>query len=247
MKYNRRRRYKKYKKRLGPAMVKAVKSVCQKQILKNAEMKVYSINTTAGNTVVLGAGTFFSCLDIAQGTTEITRIGNEINLHSITFRLELLHGRWQAVGYPGQNNILWRVIVFQYKQDDTVGPTDGELMKQSTANPLGTAQYCPLATRNQDYFNIYHILYDKCHMTAQQTDAGNLGTYSLYETAKYLDIRVPMKHVKRKIQYSTNTAPVYKVNNIIICFYNDADPAQFFNATYYPKVRLNETVVFTDS
>lgn len=243
-----------YKKRnrkncLKPQCKKEVYKIVEKQIKAHAEIKQLSISTAAKQLVMLGSANavFLDCMPIAGGSTALTRVANEITLRSVHIDLRFNNGTWHAAGTPGQQCVTWRVVVFQFKQDDAIVPLAVEMYKTSNANPLGTAQIGPYCTRNQDYSNIYHILYDRMFKTAASTDAGFLGSYTLYESDKVIQIKVPLKYAKKKIQFNTATAPIYGINKIYMFVTNDADPAQFFGDGNKPYFYGNNTVTFTDS
>lgn len=199
----------KKKRKLAKSTVTAVKNIVKNEIKKEVEYKQYAAATTGvvpAYTGIAGAN-FFNLTAIPQGPSDSTRNGDEVTLKHIHLRLFFINN----TGLNSNPYVIWRVIVFQYKASDLVtAPTITNILLSSAANGGNSGA---LSSRNIDYLSIYNVLYDRMFQTVaglpSSTNNGSVANYT-----SLVKISVPMKYVKRKIQYiagSTNA-----VNNIYL-------------------------------
>jgi len=213
---------------------------------KDVETKQFP-GSSSSEPTTMDTNALYLMTDIPKGTGQGQRIGDQVYLKHLDVRLKLRNGRYHSQPLPGQINVTWRVMAFQYKEKTVagVGPTINDLLIASNANPAGVLKYSPYCARNTDFLNIYTVLYDKYFSTANQTDNGANGAYSIYETEKMVHFRIPLKYAKRKIEFIDGTT-IDSTNHIYIAVINDANQAVFHSAPYYPDFFIQSTTAYTD-
>lgn len=189
------RKFRRFKKRpiVSSKMSRAIKSVVKSTISSEAETKQHTDGFTYTSVWGATAGVVLEhLLDIAQNTTDTGRIGDEIYLKHIKVRGIIQNNVGAASN--AFNDI--RVMVFQYKSQDNA-PSADELLLNNAISGATRAAY---SARNQDYMNIYNVLYDKTYHVEQGTpNAANYASSGSY--SKHVEFSVPLKRCKRKIQY----------------------------------------------
>lgn len=184
-KRNYKRAPKSVKNSLSVPQKKEVKYIVNKTIKSDTEYKQMAYGASTGSIYCGTAGLY--TLDITgqiiQGIGDSQRVGDEINIKSLHMRFNL----WNNIDLAYTT---WRIIVFQYKTHSlSFPPTLAQMVLQSASNTGGT--YGAMSSRNIDFMNSYHVLYDKMIMTDKTTF-----------TSKLLRVSIPLKYAKKKIQYS---------------------------------------------
>lgn len=228
-----RRFRKKPKSKLSVEAKREVRSLISKGISRNAESKQHSVSVAPGIVFDGAGGVIISQLtNMAQGVADNQRVGDEATLKWL--RVHMFFSN--QAGATANPYTFFRVVIFQYHRSDNA-PQIAELFLVSSAN--GGATYGTFSSRNIDYMGIYNVLYDKTIKTVQgAANAANYGANSSY--AQELQIRVPLKYAKRKIQYLA--ASTTSTNGIYILI----TTGQVSTATD-PVTAYTATVGFTDS
>lgn len=180
-------------KALGKYQKKEVKQIVNKVLDGEEEHKQFSASDVL-QSVWTGAGTkIVSLTSITQGDADNQRQGDEIHINSCHLRV----GLFNNTGSGANPFVNFRVMIFQYKNSD-MAPSVNQMFLTSNANNGNVAG--TYSSRQIDYMPTYNVLYDKIVHTEQGTaNASNFAPSG--NTFKLLKIRVPMKYVKRKIQY----------------------------------------------
>lgn len=176
-------RFRKNNKRPRKGVSTLVKKEVKQQLSKNLETK-YQIRYI-GETVSNSGNIHCITSQVAQGTTDTTRIGDMITLNSLTMRAYFAAG--DAIN-------LLRLIIFQwYPLSDTATspPVATDLLDDfSLSIPYIIAPF------KTDYLGTrFTVLYD-------QTFPSVVGASNEYVVK---DINVPLKYAHKKIQYSAAT------------------------------------------
>lgn len=179
---------------LSKKQEKGVSNIVHKVLKENTEYKQHQVSAppTAVYTGVAGAH-FAHLTNMAQGVLDTNRVGDEATIKWLQLRIQLYNG----VGATANVNVNWRVILFQYNRPDGA-PTLAELFLSAAANGGGGPG--TWSARNIDYLNIYHVLVDRVYKTEQGFPAAlNYGETGIL--THNLVFKLPMKFVKKKIQY----------------------------------------------
>ncbi len=145
------------------------------------------------------SGTFYSLTATTNGTTDITRIGDRITLHSLEFN-------WSAIVADSSNIV--RAIVFQWIPDDASdAPTLSKLLAQAST-PVNS----PF---NHDSAFKAKILYD--HRVI-------LTTYEICRGDKVLlMLDTPGRGINPQVQYSAGSST--GMRNLFLCLVSDSGPS----------------------
>lgn len=225
--------YKKKKiHKLSPGTAKAVKNMIVKTINKRTEFKQYAASLTQTE-FYNGAGASIGHITaIGQGTADNQRLGDEVYVQSLHMRFLLRNG----IGATANEFNLARIMIFQYTSQDNA-PSASELLLAS--NVPAVAARCAMSSRDIDYLNLYHVLYDKTFLLNQGTpNAANYGNGGAIQ--RYVQFSVPLKKCKRKIQWESAGAGT--VNGLYYCVIG-------LHATtdIDPTFATNFSLSFTDS
>lgn len=141
------------KQKKKPTISSVARSV--KKINRKVELKNKDTLYTSGAVSAAGELTLLNNID--QGTTDLTRVGDDIYGTSIQFR-SLISGIGTVL-----DSVIVRHIIFWDAQCNSAVPSVSTLLDTSV---ITTAIYAPY---NQDYQKRYKILYDKTFTLTPQT------------------------------------------------------------------------------
>lgn len=184
-------------KHLNKTEKKEVNKIVKRTINRNTEFKWFGGGVAdffCGNGA--GYGQFNMTLVPQPGGAPIdsTRIGDRITLKSIHLNVRLKGPTVAAVPY-GQSI---RIMIFQFLAPSTtaapITPSVNNLLLADTITGVRSA----CSFRDVDHQKNYIMLYDKTYHIENQCTA--VGTASNW--LKLIKIRLPMKYVKKTIQYS---------------------------------------------
>lgn len=165
------------RKRFTRKRVLATKSYVKKQIRKDIETKYAD---TQWNIGIPGAGTITDLTNIAQGVSDLERVGDKISLRGLRLKM----------GVFSSNNAdpaICRITVFQWHPDTAFSlPTVGKLFTYTAAPDI---VYSPFV---HDQANQFQILFDKVVITQTNTQI---------EHVKIMR-KVNMKYAKKAVHYS---------------------------------------------
>lgn len=137
------------KARMGKKDEKQVRKIVQKEINKKAEHKFH---ITSVQSTVDDVGYFYDLSDIAQGTTDSTRVGDSISPVSLQIKYDL--GAVDA-----QNRV--RVMLVRWL--DTSPITINDILL------AGSSTYRVYSSYTKDNRQKFNVLYDKTHMLQRDT------------------------------------------------------------------------------
>lgn len=189
------------RKALAPKAKRQVRSIVKSEMKKQTEYKQYSVSQSPVGVYDGTVGVnLINVTLITQGVADNNRVGDEINLKWIEVKMFL----YNNTSATANAYTFFRVIIFQYNYFNNAPKID-ELLLTSAAN--GGTTYGTFSSRNIDYLNTYHVLYDKTVKTVLGVpNASNYASNEAY--VKSLNIRVPLKFAKKKIQYlAASTSP----------------------------------------
>lgn len=223
---------KKQTKKVSRPVLSAIKKVVDNQMKRAVEFKQHTDGFTFTPFFGGTSGAIISHLTaISQGNTDTTRLGDELHLQRIQVR-GTVQNNAGALSNPW-NQV--RMLIFQYKSQDN-NPSVDELLIASTAS--GGTRSC-YSARNQDYLNIYNVLYDKMFIVeGGLANASNYGSSGRY--AQLVNVVVPLKYCKRKIQYEASTSNA--VNGIYMVIIGSTA-----SVTQNPTCVMQWTMSYTDS
>lgn len=209
------RRYRKKnvgKTKCSGELVKCVKKVVNSIDKKNIEYKNYYgapsaspwfIFDGASNLIGTPGTAIIALLDIPQGAGDLARVGDVLTVKRIKIR-GFCYNNVNGTGAGLSNTYTnWRIIVFQYKSDDSA-PTVAKLLIASAAN-VGNTQGT-FSSIDQDHRDTYHILYDKIFTT----EAGQYASTAAFagvtgKLVHHFNFHVPLKYAHKKIRYINGT------------------------------------------
>lgn len=169
------------KKKKGSKLVKTIHKVINKQLEKK-----YFVYPT-GNVVIVNTGNVYSICEPAQGTTDITRVGDTISPYRINVKLRM------TTNGTAVNNVL-RIIVGQFRMQTAAGTGPG--MSQIL---LDTATYGTLSPLTNDLIRELKILKD---FTITLTNINN----------PYREIRFSIRKGIRPVQFqAASQIGIYKL------------------------------------
>jgi len=191
--------YKKKNTALTEKQKKAVVQIAKTVNNKAAEHKLYAKSVSSA--VVTDAAGFRAeeITTVPQGVLDNNRVGDEITIDHIDIRMMLQN----YLGINGYGDVLWRVFVFQYNDNNNTPDID-QLLLTSTANIGNVAG--SYSARNIDYLRSYNVLYDKTFQTFGSNGAVVTPGYDYTDAKKLVHIKVPLKYAKKKIQFEAGTA-----------------------------------------
>lgn len=193
--YRRSRRQGKYTKKaatLAPKTANAVKKIVKYEMKKEDEAKQFQsgvtsqvyYGTTAGATATLKA-----LIVPDQGVADNQRVGDSIKLKMLTIRITFFNN----YGMTANPANLGRLIIFQYKQSNTVS---APLLSNMFITGSGSGEVNVYSSQNRDNAHIYTILYDRPFFTA-----GSGGSSATESYQRHMVIKVPLKFAKKQINF----------------------------------------------
>lgn len=167
-----------------------------------------NIATAASSTL-----TVISVSATTNGTTDITRIGDQIELHSLELKLS-------ATVSSSDGSNLVRILVFQWLADDTTDPPTAAKVLQSSAGQPYNSPF------NHDNSAKLVVLYDKLLAT------------STYYPVKHDSVLISLGQspVRRVVKYSAGASTGN--NNIYIAFCSDSGPAPHPTVDSYARINF---------
>lgn len=178
---------------LAPQTANAVRKIIKYEKTKEVEDKQFA----AGKSIVAYFGTttqatntLQSLLDMTQGTADNQRVGDEVTLKHIQFRISFGNNSGTGSGLYSYA----RLVIFQYKQTNATAPNISNMF----LNGAGTAQVNIYSAINIDHQSTYTVLYDKVFKTV-----GALGTGTSIPDSytSFHRINIPLKYAKKRIKY----------------------------------------------
>lgn len=193
---------------LSKKQVRGIRRIAKNVYHHNQEYKQHQVSSAPVEVYTGIVGVHFQHLtNMAQGINDTQRDGDEVNIKWLTLRIQLYNG----IGVNANVNVNWRVLLFQYNANDN-DPDLEEIFLSAAAN--GGTVPGTWSARNIDYLNLYNVLVDRVYHTEQGlNNALNYGTSGKLIVNKV--IKLPMKYVKKKIQYQA--ASTTANNGIWLC------------------------------
>jgi len=212
-------------KSLGKNQKKEVINIIKGQMKEIVEYKTFR-TSTASTSFEAGVPIIDCITEVPQGTLDSDRVGDTITLKRCRIRLlvrmPLLSSAADQPPYS-----LARVMVVQYKDADMT-PALSALLANSSANSGGGPG--TYSARNIDYLNNYNILYDRTvTLEVGVTNASNYAPTG--KTCHFMNIDVPMKYAKKKIQFQA--ASTNHTNGLWIFVTSDNDLGVVSPVCYY--------------
>jgi len=152
----------------------------QRLIQRNTELKYQ--NSITANTGLSTTATMYQITNIAQGTTDVTRVGD---------RLKLVKSYMRGVVYCGDVSNIVRFIIFQWFPNSTPVAVDILLPGSSGAYDW-TSQY------NHDLRQEFKVLYDKTWTLVGNGSAATAPYTSAYQAC----FQATLKPRHTELQYS---------------------------------------------
>jgi len=180
----------------GPRLNPRQKNQVKRLIANQEELKRFPVY--AGYTTVNATGTITKWSTIAQGDTQLTRDGIEIQFK----KLDLRYNMYVSAAAANITNA-FRIIVFQWKPDDSASPPGvSSIIDTSFTQPV----FSPL---NRDTNHLYRVMYDKMH-SVYNAGNGSVGVHRM----------ITNKRCAKTIKYATgvNTGE----NQIYVLVISDA-------------------------
>lgn len=208
---SRRRVFKKRRmfKRRGARL--ATKKFVKQQIHKQIETKYFSVPFATGQVTV--TGTFGSLHNIPQGTTDVTRVGDKLNLRSIYLSYDAI---------AGIQSCNLRVLVVQWKPIDSFYPITGpsDFFYNTNASAVTISPYV------HDYQTSYTVIYDRTHKLIINTES---------DSVIVKNKRLKIKWAKKQLNYlSATTDGAYKFYIMFVSNTTTDNPSVTWSArTYY--------------
>lgn len=208
-KFNRRRFVR--KRKVSPV---ATKQYVKKLVRKEVETKYYDDYTSWSGTAIDWTGSLVRLTTIAQGTTDITRVGDKLTLRAVRIKLNFV---------AADATQCMRLIVFQWYPNTTlVTPTTANIL-----NVVGSPQGVN-SMYIHDYDNQFKVLYDR-------RIAMVLGQNNDY---KAISINVPLKFAKKTINFTA--ASTAGSNHIYIMAISDSGAVGHPSITMYSRVWFDD-------
>lgn len=250
--YFRKRLFRK-KKRVSKKVPKTVKRYVKKEIHKAIEDKVYMSDLSGvvslDNLLILTPSSstlpqYFSLIpSMAQGTSEMTRIGNRLRVKSHKLRVQmLLNGAAiTAAGVDTPMNIYYFVLNTRDTPATLTASDLNQLFYYQTGGSASATQFLSgsgWATThriNTDWFNIYKTNYPnkpiKLGWSSYASTDNGLFSNNDYRSNYHFDIDLTKKTAKRML-FSNNTSTPQNFN--------------YYLVVYLQKINLNTTTVNWD-
>jgi len=193
----------------------------QRLMQKNIELKYIAFNSGVTTAVSQTMNISSVPWQVPQGTTDSTRIGDELTWISIKLRFEILNS--SGALSDAFNNV--RLVIFQWKPNSTPVATDVFI-----PGPSGVPDIW--STYGHDRRNEFCIVYDESFKTVgNQLAATNPATSDL--TTGVQDRSISLKYAQKKCHFSA--AGVTASNLFFIALVSDSSVAPHPTITYQVK------------
>lgn len=157
----------------------ATKTYVKKMINKDIETKYHDLSLAAQPySISLGATQIIELSIPAQGTTDLTRIGDKITIRGLDIRMHLTSS--------DTYNII-RCIIFQWYPNTSItsAPVGSQILNDVTTYPY-------ISPYVHDYTNQYGVLYDKMFTLSSLADT----------ITRVVKIKPRLKYCKKTINFS---------------------------------------------
>lgn len=191
----------------------SIKSIVKRTLNECKETK-YLLTSNVPATVP-AAGVFHKLSNIAQGVTDSQRIGDAICIN----KLHLKYTVW-----AGDATNLIRVIVFQWKDNDSTAPTLPDILTQAGGTP-GYEYYGSYVHDNLG--NKFNVLYDKL-----------IGMNLASGAPKSVNKNMNMKYFKKEIEFVAGGGNGF--NHIYMLAISDSA------ASTHPSLQFSSYLTYTD-
>lgn len=175
----RRRRRLRQRKPIGKKILKVLHTL--------AERKHYPYYSNAID--VVDTGTFSKMTGVPQGTTDVTRIGDRLEISNLKVRYDIK---------PAVTEANLRVIVFQYLEDDATAPVLGSVLETGVVNAF--------ANWDEVRSNKVKIMYDRMLRVPASSDAD---VFAKETRLNFYGKKVPRKFIQFDNATSTGNNHVY--------------------------------------
>lgn len=156
-----------------------------KVLNQTLETKYKNNSDISGTNTINFNGNFTQLSNPAQGTGDTSRIGDSITLKGLRIRGTLAMDPASTV-----NNVV-RLMIVQYHPDNSAQAPQTSDLLQASGSAISV-----VSSFQHDESRKFRVLWNR-------TYALSLNEQSRY---RYVDIRVPMKKIKKKIQYLAGSA-----------------------------------------
>jgi len=178
-------------------------------------------DTSASYTVVDYAGVVIDLLDIAQGNTDTTRIGDTI----IPTRIEI---RGQV--HANDTTQAMRVLLLRWREDANEGGSTPALAQFLQPTFVSTTQVC-YAPFYHDKREMFDVLFDKTFAMCGSTSSPNY-----VEGFQFIRNLPPVP-----VQYTNNGgSPYLGINKLYLAFVSDSSTANHPAYTHVTRVHYND-------
>lgn len=179
---------------------------------------------------------FGTPFDVAQGTTDVTRVGDSLNwCGKIELKFVIKNGKAGTAA----SNVTHRIIMFQWHPLSQATPfpiASQVLLPGPTGNPDIHSQY------SHDYRHDYKILFDKRYVTVND-DTVNTGLGNCITTGGVIarSYRISLKKAKKNVQYAGGGPQ--GTNRIFMMTFNDDPHANAIKSTmtYTTKIFFRDS------
>lgn len=184
-------------------------------IRQTAEKKYYSFSSNTAP--ISDLGTLLRLTEVAQGTTDVTRIGDQLTIRSLQFNFSAL--------VADSTNLL-RLVIFQWFEQTGTIPTYPDMSQILIDTGSGRAVFSPYS---HDYRYDFKVLFDRTYVLD--------GVQVPVITRKIFIKRFPPKH--RKIQFVGASNTNY-TNGLFALLVSDSAAATHPTVTYSGKFNFSD-------
>lgn len=197
---------------LSKRQLRAVKSTVNKTLNQRVEKKFHDSNNSASTPSYSGAITTIN--DVAAGTSDVQRVGDELRMRSLKLRYAIT---------PGDATNMVRAIVFQWFDDTT--PTLASIL-EITGDVLA-----PLSPYKHDLQyskpKMFHVLHDKLYTVDTTTHTQVLGG---------CDIR---RFANRRVHFTEGSSTPDN-NRLMLAFISDSAAVNHPSVSYYARLSYDD-------
>lgn len=190
-----------HKKAKEPKVSKAVKKEIVKEIkihdLKDVEVKAFDAGT---NTTISTTPTVVDISALAQGVTDVTRVGNKIKPHELDFNAEIFLNAVGTAGFTADHTSIVRLIIFQDKQGNNVPTGSGTSAVQDVLKDATIYSLFNYETKDR-----YRILVDKHYNVPQDLASVVYGA----KPDQMVRFKIPSKKLLSAIEYADTNGTLY--------------------------------------
>lgn len=229
----------KHFKRKVPKVSKAVRKYVHKELKEDKELKYLDVST-ADTTTVTTTGVIVPISNMAQGVTEITRIGDQVTLYSVEGRGNIVG---PLLGTAVAGNALYTDISFRlmiFWDNNAIGTIPIVAQTTNTNGVLETASSLSLMAKHNLAQNRYHLLYEKFISLKNYAEVLAVGGTSIQQLPISYVIQFKKK-LKHKVHYLSAGAdqPSLGKGNLYMLYITDNANSSEFN--------MRTRVTYTDS